>query len=452
MRPDGRDLRVVAPIAIVAESLSWSADESALDFSTAGSAPGAIGALTELRIGDGRLRSIPLPGSVEAYDWQAIASGRPAPVLPSVVPFARSSPESVAPFPTPQAAPPADPSRNFSALAVDGSCDAGILDLRSLTPRTVGSGCLNWNGDVVAFAPQGAAYSLSNIGDGTVTVVSSDGAKRNVRAPLGPQSSEAYVETSLAWSPDGRRLAVKRCSVAPTSDCLAPEFVVVGADGRSLQRLPAMPSWSPDGQLLAVSTVNGDLLVGSSDGTNLHSIGRFPMPSSWSPTGTQFAFIRDGDVWIANADGTGERNASHFGFGGAFDAVWSPDGRFVAVIQESRLLIVRLDTGDLVPIALGQDRASIYGLSWSPDSARLAVEVGPGESPATLIVRSDDWTAVALKGAGIQSISWSPNGQFIALLDTSEKPGLIDVANGDGSGRRTIWQGPESSSRVTWVP
>ena len=447
VRPDGRDLRVLAETTILAESLSWSADGTRLTFSTADPGLGVPGGLTEIRISDGVLRPVALAGGVDGYDWQAVASDR------SVLPVQTADPPaSVAPVPigqlrTPPPAPPADPSGEWSGLAVDSSCDAGILDLRTLTPRFVGSRCQDSDGDI-AFSPGGAAYAISRM-DGSVTIVRSDGAKADVLPPLEVSGSGGFGDPNqLAWSPDGRWLSVRRCS----QDCIDPEFFVLSVDGQSQLPLPSTPSWSPDGQRLAVQGDNGDLLIGSPGGGDLRSIGTFPTPSSWSPDGTQFAFIRNGDAWIVNADGTGERNVTNFDAGGVFDAIWSPDGRYIAVVQQSQLQIVRLDGGELVALGLGPGRDSFFGVRWSPDAARLAVVIGPGETPATVIVQTDGWTATTMGGAGIDDVTWSPDGRFVALLARSMKPGQIDVANSDGSGRHTIWMASDGSSRITWVP
>jgi Tol biopolymer transport system component len=76
VRPDGRDLRVLAETAIFADSLSWSADGTTLAFSTADPGLGVAGGLIELRISDGVLRPVALAGGVDGYDWQAVASDR----------------------------------------------------------------------------------------------------------------------------------------------------------------------------------------------------------------------------------------------------------------------------------------------------------------------------------------------------------------------------------------
>jgi Tol biopolymer transport system component len=445
VRPDGRDLRVLAETAIFADSLSWSADGTTLAFSTADPGLGVAGALVELRISDGVTRPVALAGGIDGYDWQAVAPDRSILAMPTFVSRGSVAPEAIGLMQTPPAAPPADPSGEWSGLAVDSYCDAGILDLRTQTPRMVGSRCPNSDGDI-AFAPGATAYAISRM-DGSVTLVRSDGTKAEALPPIEAVGPGVFVENQLAWSPDGRWLSVRRC----LQDCIDPEYIVLSVDGRSLRQLPSTPSWSPDGQRLAVQDDNGDLLMGSPSGEDLHSIGTFPMPSSWSPDGTQFAFIRDGDAWIVNADGNAERNATNLVAGGVFEAIWSPDGRFIAVVQQSQLQILRTDGGELLPLSLGPGRDSFFGVRWSPDAARLAAVLG-GETPATVIVQTDGWTATTLGDAGIDDITWSPDGRFIALLDRSLRAGQIDVANSDGSGRHTIWTASDGSSRVTWVP
>jgi Tol biopolymer transport system component len=83
VRPDGRDLRVLAKTAIFAESLSWSTDGTMLTFMTADPGLGVAGELIELRISDGVLRPVVLTGGVDGYDWQSVGSDRMGRLGPS---------------------------------------------------------------------------------------------------------------------------------------------------------------------------------------------------------------------------------------------------------------------------------------------------------------------------------------------------------------------------------
>src|SRR5207237_5547942 len=56
---------------------------------------------------------------------------------------------------------------------------------------------------------------------------------------------------------------------------------------------------------------------------------------SWSPDGTRIAFDREEldisttDVWVMNADGSGQRRLARFGG----QPAWSPDGRTIAFVN-----------------------------------------------------------------------------------------------------------------------
>jgi Tol biopolymer transport system component len=460
VRPDGRDLRSL--VKTTAQTLSWNADGTAVDLSTHDASTGSALGIFEVRVSDGLQRQLALPQGVDGYDWQAIPPGRLVPTLPAPPLPLRSPAASIPPLPSPPPAPPADPSGSWSGIAVDGYCS--IVEFDTMTPRGRKKACSDVRGgplepDGAVFAPLGSGYAKPE-GNGSVTIVRSDGSVFEALAAPGTVAADQYVEVDLAWSPDGRWLSVHRCVQGSNADCVHSEYLVLSRDGRNQHQVPGLPSWSPDGRRLVVKAQDGDLLLGSPDGSDLNSIGSFPMPSSWSPDASQFAFVRDGDAWIVNADGTDQRNVTQFAHRGAYDAAWSPDGRFIAVIQESQLWIARLASDDVLPIDLGLGRTSFYSVvpgttddvAWSPDSTRLAVVVSKREAPTTMVVRTRDWMAIALGGGDIESVAWSPDGRYIALNGFSS--GEIDIANGDGSGRHMVWTPPpgSGSGRMTWVP
>ena len=194
----------------------------------------------------------------------------------------------------------------------------------------------------------------------------------------GPIRSAGGVPT---WSPAGGWIARTNCNEAV---CRTTIMRPDGSDRRELAawevparhewwELPSPPVWSPDDRVLAMPGPDGSLLVGNGDGSELRAIGTFPKPGGWSADGSTFVFVRDGDAWLAEADGSGVRNLTEFPFGGAAGASWSPDGRWITVAQG--FTDVGLLTGWVHPPAPG------YGMegadaAWSPLGTWLALGHG----------------------------------------------------------------------------
>jgi TolB protein len=252
------------------------------------------------------------------------------------------------------------------------------------------------------------------------------------------------------WSPGGRWLTW----------WAGDRNVIVLADGTGTTELPALigqdhsKSWSPDDSHLAVTTADG-LLVGEGSGANLVNVGTFPSISSWSQDGSRFAYVLDGDAWIANSDGTAARNLTGFEFGGAQSVALSPDGETLAVVQAGiALWLIGLDgtrrQANLGPAVL-QDWAA---LRWSRDGRLLAVETrhSYGEAAGTTYLVPVDRSAV-IRLDGAWDPTWSPDGRYLALLATRGGVSGIDVANADGSGRVPVTTTAiGAGDDLVWVP
>ncbi len=199
---------------------------------------------------------------------------------------------------------------------------------------------------------------------------------------------------------------------------------------------------------MAVPTDDGTLLVGDGDGSDLHPVGAFPAPAGWSPDGSTFVFVRDGDVWLADADGSGVRNLSRFDLGGASGAWWSPDGRSIAVLQGQTMWIMSSDGSERVRIGsdLGPGDMSWDGgwvPAWSRDGAWLAIPHGD----QVTLVHPSDRRVVRLEHAWHPV--WSRDSRHLAIA--SDGPGgreVVDVTNPDGSGRVTLREGVRP---IDWV-
>jgi Tol biopolymer transport system component len=157
-----------------------------------------------------------------------------------------------------------------------------------------------------------------------------------------------------AWSPDGSRIAFSQVNQGPG------QIHVINADGSGLQLVGEgrSPAWSPDGRRLAFAAWHngqGAIFVKSVDDPSQPAVrigfdtGYHDFPA-WSPDGTRIAFASDWvaydfafEVFIANADGSGEVHQVTDGFFGNYgnfptyliyaQPSWSPDGRSLAVVE-----------------------------------------------------------------------------------------------------------------------
>jgi len=184
-----------------------------------------------------------------------------------------------------------------------------------------------------------------------VYVTNADGSEHRILTRAWPGRTP-----SLAWSPDGRKLAFLRDG-ACGDFCF--KLSVVNSDGSGLRDLtsklgagkgpgagPASdPAWSPDGRKIAFVRLNAGpdrspVYVVNADGSGLRNltpkpVGVYANPA-WSPDGRKIAFVseRDGnsEVYVMNANGGGQRRLTRHPASDA-DPAWSPDGRKIAFVS-----------------------------------------------------------------------------------------------------------------------
>ena len=170
-------------------------------------------------------------------------------------------------------------------------------------------------------------------------------------------------------SPDGSKLLFFRPDAKnETSDSAPQDLFVVGANGKGLTRLTPKGtttavvfsydsvSWSPDGTKVAVAAAKEPFW-----NTSIHS------------------------VYVASADGSSfERVGPR---GNIWDAVWSPDGRWIAFSMATKatgglfqLYLMHPNGSCVRQLTSGSDGLSSLHPTWSPDSDQLLFLRGTSNS------------------------------------------------------------------------
>jgi hypothetical protein len=298
--------------------------------------------------------------------------------------------------------------------------------------------------------------------------------------------------TSLAWSPDGDRLAFWSGAAADPASNLqgyAWQLAILDAGTGSIERpmregLPRAlePNgpiqWSADGRrILAGVLADGSPTVLVAD----PATGRFSRlgapdtdttVAAWSPDGLRLAFVaaprftNDWRLYLAATDGADARAVPlelppDVGLSGAgalgglamqmgFPLAWSPDGRRILVTASS-------ETGATTTFVVGVADGSAAALTpaganpllarWSPDGSSVAFLAF---DPRRL---ANDLYVIAADGTGIRRLvedvcgllEWAPDGSEL-LFDTGLCDRADTIAVGtvrpDGSGVRTVWSEP----------
>ena len=270
---------------------------------------------------------------------------------------------------------------------------------------------------------------------------------------VGGSDTDTSSQACPAFAPDGGRLVFGQVTGSSRSgydDDAELVIIEVGADGSTAGTTtirvedlgaPPCPIWSPDGRWLAfgagsevwlVDTVTEELrrlagyaatdlewLPGTDDlaiadnGIHVYSVTTSDFRSldlegaaqlAWSPDGTTVAFTQldpstSGDaryeahLWLADADGTNQRQIATYNVTHGIGPVWSPDGRYIAYQRAIEGRCCELHEVVLIPADDNDRRAQ----------GRTDVVVSPPTTPGS--DRPVEWYPY--------SVTWSPDGSTL---------------------------------------
>jgi hypothetical protein len=196
------------------------------------------------------------------------------------------------------------------------------------------------------------------------------------------------------------------------------------------------PDWSRDGKKIAFVR-SSDIWVMNADGTGQAQLTRGPAVDNapaWSPDGERLLFDRTEEgsgttVVKMNADGSDQEDLT----GGAAPD-WSRAGNRIVFQRRLEIWVMNADGGPETPITRGMP-GSERSAAWSPDGTKIAFAwYSPDESEYDIYLMNPDGTdRLDLTKGTINRgnyPTWSPDGNRIAIA----APDGIWIVNRDGSG------------------
>ena len=217
---------------------------------------------------------------------------------------------------------------------------------------------------------------------GRLYVVNADGSGRR-------ELTRAKYSTP-AWSPDGRKIAFGD----------GDNVWVMNADGSEPLNLTPDPGadsdpvWSPDGRRIAFLRLRHpargpnwwerEVYVMNADGSGQRRLARYATTSfsapTWSPDGRKLAFVSDRDgfvsvytpeIHVVNVDGSGQRNLTRNPASDS-DPVWSPDGRKITFVRNFEIYVMNADGSGQTNLT--RNPAHDVAPAWSPDGQQIVFE------------------------------------------------------------------------------
>ena len=230
---------------------------------------------------------------------------------------------------------------------------------------------------------------------------------------------------------------------------------------------------------LLVGTAGAAVVAVEPDGTRRKVLSD-AKDAAYSPDGTLIAFARDGDLWVANADGSGQRRLAGTRDVDEWGPTWLPDGSaivYTARVNGTRQIrLFSLPTGPSRRIAASN--TSEYAPTVSRNG-RLAFVSTRSGVPAIYVARSDGVGAVAFDTpppvtpppptttpatttptttptplpppTDMRDLAWSPDGTRLAYT-VEAVDGSTEVVVDDGTTRTPLSAAPGQDEHPVWSP
>lgn len=354
------------------------------------------------------------------------------------------------------------------ALVVTGNRDGTAQLWEVATDRRMGEPIRAHDSWVtaVAFSPDGSRLATGGA-DGAMRLWQV-GSHQPIDPPL-PSHTGSVMD--IDFSRDGRRIASMSYLVEDSGD--TGDNATYGTQVRVTDSSSGRPivdgstefgyvgtdlAFSPDGRRVAIGAADGNIRVidadtGAAVGSPLSGHTDAVDIVAYSPDGTRIISAGDHTIhlWAAEPDQSIGTRLPGVAFDGPLPAAVSPDGRIVAtrdVSNQFDIALWRIETGEFLRTIPTGDRGPVTALAWEPDGHAIASATGADNTVRIWDAQTGEPRGPALTGptSTIPRLSFSPDGRHLAALvpyadpwlwDTSVSPPRGTELRGEGDGVTT---------------
>ena len=210
-----------------------------------------------------------------------------------------------------------------------------------------------------------------------------------------------------------------------------------------------------------------ELYVMNADGTGQTRLTINPdsygWAGAWSPDGSRIVVQigavgedRDGqsDLYLMNPDGSEQTQLTNMD-GEESTPSWSPDGTQVAFVNRTAegadIYVMDADGGE--PTRLTNTPDDEFGPVWSPDRSQMVYSAGGGNGYHLYTMQPDGSNPTPLTTEGNNwGGSFSPDGSRLVFTSTRSGSADIYVMNADGSEQTPILTSNEFDTSAVWSP
>ena len=242
-------------------------------------------------------------------------------------------------------------------------------------------------GDFPSFSADGALIAYFNRSTNGISIMNADGSGRR---ELTDQSNvDGVTDVSPAFAPDGSKV------VFVSNRGGSYDLYVIGTDGSDVRRLTTSseveqePSFSPDGSRIVFGDGAGaGIRTVDANGGGRKALANGGGDPAYSPDGASIVFNREAgdtgtyDIYVMNADGTGQRALTSSSQFSDVEPAFSPDGKQIVLAGVGNTERGGTDIYMMNADGTGHHRVvSTPGYEWNPDWQPAAGETGTPPAP-----------------------------------------------------------------------